>query len=290
MTFITYLLIFLSVSKKIQESKTNTYCDLNCGNVPNTVCALDPCRPSKELCGKSKMLPLKFQDTKLMEKLHNERRNEIASGKRKGAATAREMYMFVYSKELAFSAQCWANQCTNKEDSCRITPHHFSVGQTIFWSKLFHEMNQTTLLNAAVNFWYSGYEHMTPLLYSVFVPNRKYNNFAQIIWDSTKYFGCGRTLFQNRKEIIIVCNYSPEGLRRQNPIYEKGIPCQFCKCDNIYKSLCYTDPLPEESLDFPFSMNFVQSISPDLYVLFICPFVLLFKYICRVVPNFYIIL
>lgn len=222
------------------------FCTTLCGR-QNTICMRSGkfCTVSDKCSEPKTQMPLNQIDRMRVTYLHNEFRNEIASGKntRLGTKGAENMEALSYSLELEFVAQCWANECSATRDWCRNTPNYDYVGQNIFLTTnvvLFEEN-----LEDAIAFWKNQIRNMTEDQVDRFITRKGTYAVVQLIWGPTKIFGCGRVRFSSK--VLIVCNYYPPsgipGRQMFLPSFS-GCPSKDRRCNSIFPALVGISRVP----------------------------------------------
>jgi cysteine-rich secretory family protein len=134
-----------------------------------------------------------------------------------------------WSRELAKSAQDWANKCTpDPQDPGRFahSPEAFNrYGENMYWTTSSTDTGATN----AVNWWYEEvnrgrYDFTNP--YASFIAGdgdrtKEVRHFTQVVWRDTKEIGCAVGLCTKPGEPtrqLWVCQYGPPGnFNAQNP-------------------------------------------------------------------------
>ncbi|KAL7647542.1 UNVERIFIED_CONTAM: hypothetical protein RMT77_001142 [Armadillidium vulgare] len=181
-------------------------------------------------------------DIKAILDWHNSIREKVASGRETGAKDgtlpkASNMRKLVWDNELAYIAQCLANNCTFAHDCypCRaVLNRRFNyVGQNV-------ASLQTTGTLTSINFvtlihpFYSTEVQNLPksVIYSFSgsTSDKPYGHYTQVIWTNTKAVGCGGVIYEKSgwKYALVVCNYGEAGNFIGSPVYKTGIPCSEC--------------------------------------------------------------
>lgn len=266
------VLIYVICFSSINTIDYDKYCKLNCDNEINTVCEQRThfCQTTP-LCEGRPELPLTRIEQEVITDAHNRLRNKLASGlmKDEGFEQASNMRYVSYNRELAFTAQCWANVCQMINDKCRITPNFRLVGQNLYQSK---DLVDATKLRSAVDHWAKFLSGVKGMISDYKGASGDAAAAVQLIWAQTFLIGCGKS--QNSRAVFLVCNYYPS-IEVGHSIYEKGKPCSECSnvpCNPIRKSLCgLRQIVPYEDMAFSGSENTMRSYT-SIFILIISYF------------------
>lgn len=161
--------------------------------------------------------------------------------------------IFIFSIELEFIAQCWANSCSAEPDDCKTTPAFGTVGQNIYFASDPTEVHTNLGLEVATKFWFNEIDNLNEALIANYSRRDNTNAISQMLWADTRFVGCGRT--RTRSGAYIICNYGPAGNVEGQPIYSKGVPCEVCpmNCNPKYLGLCELDEAEDDyAWDPPF--------------------------------------
>ncbi|KAK9887477.1 hypothetical protein WA026_022825 [Henosepilachna vigintioctopunctata] len=243
------------------SSGPNTdYCKLQCPpGTSHTVC------DRKNRCGviaPCKVLESTVAFRKHMLDVHNQRRDDVASGKEKGPYNnpgAKNMNALSYDMELEYLASCWNNKCNKifEHDTCR-SSKRWVVGQNMYIST---NKNATA---EAIPKWFDEIKFITD---ANWLKNFNDNNFpkdgnqrghfTQLIWGNVEYIGCSMVLKNEYKKIIqLICNYGPAGNFLDTSVYqfasnpsEIASMCKDGKKNSQFTSLCGDiKPIPTEPM------------------------------------------
>lgn len=263
----------LSKSYFCNISCTEEQCNKPQCGLDHTVCVREPCGPNK-YCGQFFKQSFDDPSKELVVHLHNEFRHKIATGQDQqgGHEEASNMHVLSYSKELAFVAQCWANNCkssSKSHDTCRSTSKFRTVGQNIYHrsaNKSEDDVLDFQHLREALVYMYREIRYTTAPMIDSYTYTRKAERFTQMIWARTTEVGCGRARFGNdRVRMVLVCNYGVKGNVEGNTIYKRGKPCSECgnePCNTKYPGLCgKIRPLSKDKWTSPFAHYPTSSIA-----------------------------
>lgn len=262
MSKLIYRLLLVSTTFNIINIGSS-YCESNRCKMYNTLCKMSPCKPPRRCGFKPKWRLLRASERKYVVNLHNNLRDNVATGNRSGYPPAGDMELISYSLELEYFAQCWANQCTTESDNCRSTEKFEYIGSNRFQTSSTSKGSQGNkeLLKEAVRFWMSNSPPVNREFLESYERTLENTNFTQMIYSKLKYIGCGIIYFET--QAVAVCDYAPE-LRQGAMVYKEGKPCGGCKdkCGSEYNALCGSDS-PDDDFDPPFLMS-ADSINLNL--------------------------
>lgn len=272
---VSFLLLFSSFVPSECLIKID-YCIFSCGSY-HTVCRRMPC-PLSIFCGNSEtraMLPFNDTERTNLILLHNTFRNYIAGGYSEGFLQdkkASDMNILSYDRELEFIAQCWANNCNIRHDTCRISSKFESVGQNIKFIQNLDKSKKYEVILQALSYWHALGNSFSASVLHYYKKDEQltYQEFTQFAWSKTSYFGCGRSAFNGG--ILLVCNYAPAGNIRGQPIFKVGKPCSKCgkkRCNSKFKNLCgKTRPFYKDPFIPPFALKSTRTqVKRHLFVL-----------------------
>lgn len=238
----------------------NKYCDLKCGKQKNLVCKRIPCALSKDCTAPSVAAKFDDEDARGVANIHNEFRQIIATGQdtRGGTGNASNMYYLTYSRELAFSAQCWANSCNTEVHCLKTFNFDNDIGFNIYLDRTVSKPeNIDYTMRTAILHWFNEIDNCDYMQIDNFdlLYGTTALGFIQLIWADTRYVGCGTTFFDGKQ--LTVCLYSPKGRVPGMQVYKRGDPCSRCEiedyCNPSFNGLC---GMGGYSIDFnvPFKM------------------------------------
>lgn len=261
-TFNNFPIIFLTCTRLILANSIDDWCNVKCWtgsyNILNTVCRRKPCKKSTHHCpDNAKDVSIRSSHGEGIHKLINDFRDTLAynfKSKFKLKTTIANLNKFVWSKELAFSARCWARYCPTHKDTCTISPSFETVSQSIFIQN--SHMSIEDFLEEAVSQWTT--EILPNLKQNQTIPDvyleefGYYPDFFQVVWADTKYLGCAATSFDEK--MVLVCNFSPAGNIPGKQIFRHGPAGSECKkTDEEFKGLCQVEEL--DDFEPPFKMG-----------------------------------
>lgn len=246
------LFFYASLTVAVYVDRRNDYCYLKCGE-NHTVCARHLCKFDWSYCHReSYILTLKTQEVNLALNVYNWERNTMASGRHLRLLTGYEladMSEVVYSKELAFIAQCWANACRVHRDQCRSSPKWKNVGQSVYvMSDIAVGRSKIFILTAFYN-WLNELDLLDNPDWLVY--NDSVSRYGTMLSAASIFaMGCGRT--KSGTNLYFVCNFA-EIPRQGEPLFKKGPNCSTCNCSAKYKRLCKVNF--KEEFDVPFILD-----------------------------------
>ncbi len=106
-----------------------------------------------------------------------------------------------WSDELASQAQQWANKLAKR--SCKMDHSNTINGENLYWSSAASSAKEVVDAWASEKKYYKG----GTIKGRDF---RKYGHYTQIVWNRTKFVGCGMAVCKHGNQIW-VCHYSPAG-------------------------------------------------------------------------------
>ncbi|KAF6201465.1 hypothetical protein GE061_003856 [Apolygus lucorum] len=222
------------------------WCKLRCdGDVEHTMCIYKPHRNFGNCTNIEDILTQ--EDRKELLHMHNEYRNELAGGLKKGwprAANMREMSWDDASESVALR---WAQQCVEGYDECRRTIEFPYVGQTY---AVEDDTDVYPTHTGGFHLWVDRLAMIdNPESIIERFPGDKSAFFTQVVWADSFKLGCSAIKTELHydkvyKAVILVCNYGPEGNVWDAKMYEIGEPCSKCpsgtECNqhSAYPHLC----------------------------------------------------
>ncbi|XP_011179044.1 antigen 5 like allergen Cul n 1 [Zeugodacus cucurbitae] len=203
-------------------------------SVLEIVYAVDYCDPS--LCGSSKhiacnnngrfaascrnavMLPLTKRDKSFIVRLHNNKRNYVASGRSKYNAACR-MGSMQWDNELAAMAALNVKQCQMKHDACRNTPRFQHSGQNLAWGSCPNNPSVRKLFRQFNNLWYSEGRYANTTIIDKYPDNYigpAIGHFTVMVGEANTRVGCAFSTYsvpgQPYKGCLLACNYATTNL------------------------------------------------------------------------------
>nr|XP_023024173.1 venom allergen 5-like [Leptinotarsa decemlineata] len=258
-------IIELSLFIVIVAASDNKYCQFSCNGSAHTVCNREKEKcDAGPLCGSEfKYIELTDDDRQFILDLHNNLRNEIASGQHLSPPAA-NMNALSYNKELEFIAHCWANACNGKplkHDVCRRTAEYNYVGQNLgWWSSTSSDFDLRSGIKKSIMNWFNEVANFDPAVTNSFASGKKtIGHYTQLVWADTLEIGCGVSFYIKQREgrrwydKILACNYGPGGNYLGQPVYKIGKPASKCskrKPNKKYTALCGKDIPLNQTLRF----------------------------------------
>lgn len=185
-------------------------------------------------------------------------RNEVASGNSSRedlrGMTASNMNVLSYSKELAFTASCWAKQCTPNHSRCKAIGEGM-LGETVCFGKGFNRKlynYSRNLVPRCPNFFIRNFPEFTTAIIDQFkLPlggdDERHRETVQMIWALTQFIGCSRIAYPHEERgfstILIICHFYPRANVLGQSVFKRGKPCAECEglpCNAYYPNLCGT--------------------------------------------------
>ncbi|EEZ99142.2 CRISP/Allergen/PR-1-like Protein [Tribolium castaneum] len=240
---------------------------MSCGKVEHSACKCSRAGGREELDLKN---ITNFR--KLLLDLHNEARNNVASGKEtRGELTSASNMMAVsYSLELEYFARCYMrNRFTGRLEpgNCRVMSNGRKAGQCVIGSK--GKQTDLSWVKKAFEQWMGQIQYIRKrYIDSYSLPSGgdgENGDFIEIMWAAVNEIGCARIYAKDIKKLKyimpyetgLICNYGITISEDQNlspnepgrPVFKRGKPCsecpEFTKCNKEYTSLCgEIAPLP----------------------------------------------
>lgn len=235
------------------------FCNYKC-DLRKNICCLYSTTKFGDDCGDSAVvMDLSDDEIEIMVSKLNELRNQIAAGKSVRSdirgITAADMHALSYSRELAYSASCWAMQCKLAHSRCKASKDGV-LGETICWQSTLKEKNATAevarqVLTKCPAVQMQNHPQLTTkvidqLTFTSVGDDEKNRETIQLMWAKTEYIGCSRVRAQHADPlkyiIILVCHYFPAGNIGEQPVFRRGPPVSKCVNNDsrnpIYENLC----------------------------------------------------
>lgn len=213
---------------------------------------------SKNNSANFSVIPLVNSNIKEIVQLHNNLRNQIASGE-KGLPKAADMLQLYWSRKIAQIVFDYLvkNDCQD-EYSNTSTFRGMQLGVNVA-SREYTQTPESSPFTDFINTWFSEIEN-----FKKDGDVQKFNkndskHFSQLIWHDSEFLGCAYCFKQNGSKVkeVFVCQYSKKGNYIATPVYNTGDNCQCAQgyaCNNsTYKSLCCREDDNWCSADFIFS-------------------------------------
>uniref|UniRef100_A0A0K8TYL2 Venom allergen 3 n=1 Tax=Bactrocera latifrons TaxID=174628 RepID=A0A0K8TYL2_BACLA len=224
------------------------YCKLACENPKKThaVCAnrmqklIENCPPD------TKIMPLDDIQAVIL-KLHNERRDFVASGKDERLPPAARMGELFWDEELADLAEYSVRRCLISDPHCYSTPTLPNPGRSANIYKYEKtEVKFEELVSSRVVNWLDTATECTAEIAANFpedIPGHV-DFFGRAITDSNNQVGCAASEWvkKSNKYFLLVCLYTKD-VQAGKRLYKFGRPASRCLSgsSNLYKSLCSTE-------------------------------------------------
>ncbi|KAK9721751.1 Cysteine-rich secretory protein family [Popillia japonica] len=181
------------------------FCNYKC-DLRKNICCLYSTTKFGDDCGDSAVvMDLSDDEIEIMVSKLNELRNQIAAGKSVRSdirgITAADMHALSYSRELAYSASCWAMQCKLAHSRCKASKDGV-LGETICWQSTLKEKNATAevarqVLTKCPAVQMQNHPQLTTkvidqLTFTSVGDDEKNRETIQLMWAKTEYIGCSR--------------------------------------------------------------------------------------------------
>ncbi|GJQ86275.1 hypothetical protein Trydic_g8971 [Trypoxylus dichotomus] len=170
---------------------------------------------------------------------------------------AANMHVLSYSKQLEFSAGCWARQCRKDHSGCRAvkedilgeivcSQEHIDLDDSLLHItslRLLKACLEEKVRKSRINFTHSVIDSLQFPSGHTGLINL---DALQIMWADTRYVGCSRVKFQHptpsRMVFLQVCHYFPRANSMKHPIFVRGEPTSKCQHGESatpqYSTLC----------------------------------------------------
>lgn len=133
LSYLPVLSLLLALGGNHCKNDTD-YCSLSCGRKKNVCCLNPPGEPGVNCRDGFRVIHMSNIDRHLIITHHNVLRNYVAAGKMGGIGMERarvsNMRALSYSRELEYTASCWAFKCSTSFSRCRRTAAHL-VGENV---------------------------------------------------------------------------------------------------------------------------------------------------------------
>ncbi|GJQ80846.1 hypothetical protein Trydic_g14108 [Trypoxylus dichotomus] len=236
-------------------ASTSNFCKHKCG-LKLHICCIYGVEYGSSCLGRPIVQEIANWEKDVILDTHNYLRNLVAGGKAPRedlrGLSASNMHVLSYSKQLAYTASCWAKQCTTGHSRCR-SIEEGNVGETVCWAKGYNRklMNfSSRLIGKCPFFFIRNFPHYsTKVIDSLELPvgsdDERNRESVQLIWARTQYVGCARIAFPHEERgystVLVVCHYFPTGNAKGQAIFKRGKPCSECgeySCNPEYPHLC----------------------------------------------------
>ncbi|GJQ86274.1 hypothetical protein Trydic_g8970 [Trypoxylus dichotomus] len=260
-----FIVAFNLITKGVRAEKTDVnttnWCKLKCKAMKNICCIYDT-NDFGRLCeGRAQTIEYHADDRIEMVGIHNKFRYILAKGNFDypglNGTQAANMHVLSYSKQLEFSAGCWARQCRLHRSRCR-SVEDGRVGEIVCYEDhidvdddMLHDIGirmlefclQHKVRQSSVKYTHNNIDSLVLPLTGDDVINRE---AVQSMWATTRYVGCTRVKFPHTKPnymiYLQVCHYYPRGNVLKKSIFIRGEPGSKCPADGgvnmQYSALC----------------------------------------------------
>ncbi|KAK9679680.1 Cysteine-rich secretory protein family [Popillia japonica] len=256
---------------ELRNLYTTNFCDHKCGQKLNICCIYRGKYAVGDLCrGNMKLIILQDEHRHRIVDAMNAIRNATAAGDSTRSnlrgISASNMQILSYSKQLEYSATCWAKQCRLNHSRCRANEFGL-IGETICWRRAppnavstdFMEMCQNCPKHFLENHPNLRATTIDKLSFTSQGDDERNQETIQTIWAHTQYVGCAAASFphivKGTRVVLLVCHYSPAGNVMEKSVFHRGKPCSNCAfngvCNSRYKNLCGNERAMESDLWIP---------------------------------------
>jgi len=139
------------------------------------------------------------------------------------------MLQMYWDRELAKSAQNWANLCKYHKSPLR---SNNMIGENMYMSMSLKGESDANEMhwNNIIKYWYKQIKHFTKELVDSFTDDYRIEQVSQMIWNKTLVIGCGYAFYRDFGQInkLYVCHYRPPGNTPNQPVYELGPAASNC--------------------------------------------------------------
>ncbi|XP_039960562.1 antigen 5 like allergen Cul n 1-like [Bactrocera neohumeralis] len=207
-------LVFVVISlTALQFAEAVNYCNTSlCGAKKHIACNNNGKFAAS--CRNAAMVTLTQANKNLIVKLHNTKRNTVASGKTKLKAACR-MGTMQWNDELAALAALNVKQCQMKHDACHNTQAFKHSGQNLAWSSYYGTPNVPQLLQKLINLWYNEIKYTTQAYINKYPNNYSgpaIGHFTVMVGQANIRVGCAVSTYsvtgQSYKAFLLACNYA----------------------------------------------------------------------------------
>lgn len=255
------------LSSEVYNLHTTDFCRHRCGFKFNICCIYkDKNAIGKPCKNRLEMIQFTDEDRHTLLNNYNSVRNVTAGGESPRINLrniyASNMQILSYSKQLEYTAACWAKQCTLNHSRCKANEVG-ELGETICWTQSSAATTQKSfrklLYKCPMYYLYSYPDIATSVIDSVTFPSvgddERNRETTQLLWSDTQYIGCSAVIFPHVVDgiriVFIVCHFAPAGNSIGRSVFQRGKPCSLCsfngRCSMMYKNLCgYSRPFQDD--------------------------------------------
>ncbi|XP_017848329.1 antigen 5 like allergen Cul n 1 [Drosophila busckii] len=166
---------------------------------------------------------------KLILKLFNELRNNVAGGKIEGLPKAVRMAKMTWCEELTHLALFNVKTCQSLPDKCRSTERFAYAGQNnaIFsYSGAETEYSDAEIIKEQIEKWFAARINASPEILSSFpqeLPNKSAAQFTIAVSEKNTHLGCAAVRFSKDyyNHFVLTCNFATSNIIGQ-PVYTPG--------------------------------------------------------------------
>ncbi|XP_002023518.2 venom allergen 5 [Drosophila persimilis] len=243
------LFSIIGVVLSAAEGATTNYCDKAlCGTSTHIACnnsgawsSACPTSPAPSA------VTFNASQRKLILKMHNVRRNNIASGVLTKYKPAKRMATMQWNAELAKLAALNVKQCEMNHDACHNTQTFSASGQNLAmygYSGLQSGMTIAQLINACVNNWWNEKKDATMAVINSYPSDwtgPQIGHFTAMAQEKNTHCGCAAAFYtaSGMNYFLLACNYATTNWVG-SPVYQRGVKASGClKGTNVnYSGLC----------------------------------------------------
>ncbi|GJQ80847.1 hypothetical protein Trydic_g14109 [Trypoxylus dichotomus] len=247
-----------NIHERLSNLYTTNFCRHKCGFKYNICCVYKSPEIAGPLCrDHMEAIEMLESDRLVVLDAFNKIRNLTAGGEAprvhlRGIYAA-NMHILSYSKQLEYTAACWAKQCRLNHSRCRANEYG-AIGEAICWKLAESSMVRRSfhkLLARCPGYYMNSYPDIhTKVIDSVTFPtmgdDERNRETTQLLWAETKYVGCFAVSYphvvSDERIVLLVCHFAPAGNVIGKSVFTRGKPCTECPlnvpCSSLYKNLC----------------------------------------------------
>ncbi|BFG01504.1 antigen 5 like allergen Cul n 1-like [Drosophila madeirensis] len=243
------LLSIIGVLLALAEAQTPNYCDSAlCGSSTHIACnnngawaSTCPTSPAPSA------VTFDLAQRKQILKMHNVRRNRIASGLMAKYKPAKRMATMRWNPELAKLAALNVKQCKMNHDACHNTQTFKASGQNLAmygYSGPQSGMTIPQLITASVNMWWGEQKDASMTIINKYPSNWSgppIGHFTAMAQEENTHCGCAAAFYteSGMNNFLMACNYATTNWVG-SPVYQRGVKGSGCKTGTNpnYPGLC----------------------------------------------------
>ncbi|XP_014101221.2 venom allergen-1 [Bactrocera oleae] len=239
-------LVFFVISlTAVQIVYAQNYCDRSLCSSGNHIACNNNGRFAAS-CRNAAMVTMTQAHKNLIVRLHNTKRNTVASGRTKLRPACR-MSTMQWDDELARMAAFNVKQCQMRHDSCRNTQTFKYSGQNLARSSYNGTPNIRNLLQTLINMWYNEIKDTT-MAYINRYPNNysgpTIGHFTVMVGQANTRVGCAVSTYsvagRSGRTFLLACNYATTNMIGQAMYRTCSTAASGCRTgrNTAFPSLC----------------------------------------------------